>query len=131
MSRPLEALGLIARDLQPAVRAAMTDFDVRLDISDVTDLVVARIESGCPPLLLIDTELLGCPVDLCRFARSLRPDVIVLGLAYFWSEREGALRTCADAVLHKPPRRADWQATLTRCGIPLLVPSAPESARVA
>ena len=131
MSRPLEALGLIARDLQPAVRAAITGFNVRLESWDVTDLVVARIESGCPPLLLIDTELLGCPVDLCRFARSLRPDVIVFGLAYFWSEREGALRTCADAVLHKPPRRANWQSTLTRCGIPLLVPSAPESARVA
>jgi len=129
--RPVEALGLIAHDLQPAVRAAMAGFNVRLELSDATDVVVARIESGCPPLLLIDTELLGCPVDLCRFARSLRPDVIVLGLAHFWSEREEALRACADAVLHKPPRRANWQATLTRLGIPLLVPSAPESARIA
>ena len=128
---PLEALGLVAVDLQPSVRCVMASFNVRLELSDATDVVVTRIETSCPDILLVDTELVGCPADLCRFARSLRPDVIVLGLAYFWSEREEALRACADAVLHKPPRRADWQATLTRLGVPPLILPTPERARVA
>lgn len=117
--RPAEALGLIAADLQPAVREAIAGFRVRLEMSDATDLVVARIESGCPPFLLIDTELLGCPVDLCCFARSLRPDVKVFAVVYFWSEREEALRECADGLLHKPPRRPEWEGVLARLGVPV------------
>ena len=131
MSRPVEALGLIAHDLQPVVRAALTGFNVRLELSDATDVVVARIETSCPRILLIDTDLLGRPADLCRFARSLRPDVTFVGLAYFWSEREEAVRACADAVLHKPPRRPEWWPTLTRLGVPLLILPAPETTRVA
>ena len=128
---PLEALGLVAVDLQPSVRDAMAGFNVRLELSDATDVVVTRIETSCPGILLIDTDLLGCPADLCRFARSLRSDVKVITLAYFWSDREEALRACADAVLHKPPRRADWQAPLTRLGVPPLILPTPERARVA
>jgi len=106
-------------DLQPAVRDALIGFHLRLDMSDAIDLVVARIESSCPPFLLIDTELLGCPVDLCRFARSLRPDVKVFAVVYFWSEREEALRECADGLLHKPPRRREWEGVLRQLGVPL------------
>lgn len=118
--RPAEALGLIAADFQPAVRDALIGFHLRLDMSDAIGLVVARIESSCPPFLLIDTELLGCPVDLCCFARSLRPDVKVFAVVYFWSEREEALRECADAILHKPPRRREWEGALRKLGVPLL-----------
>lgn len=125
--RPAEALGLIATDLQPAVREALARFQVRLEMSDAIDLVVARIESGCPPFLLIDTELLGCPVDLCCFARSLRPDVKVFAVVYFWSEREEALCECADGLLHKPPRRREWERELQRFGVPA-VASAPYAA---
>ena len=128
---PLDALGLVAVDLQPSVRDVMAGFNVRLELSDATDVVVTRIETSCPRILLIDTDLLGCPVDLCRFARSLRPDVKVIALAYFWSEREEALRACADAVLHKPPRRREWRATVTRLGVPSLILPPPEGARVA
>ena len=128
---PLEALGLVAVDLQPSVRGVMAGFNVRLELSDATDVVVTRIETSCPRILLIDTDLLGCPADLCRFARSLRSDVKVIALAYFWSEREEALRACADAVLHKPPRRREWQATVTQLGVPSLIRPAPDSARVA
>lgn len=125
--RPAEALGLIAAELQPAVREAMAGFRVRLEMSGAADLVVARIETSCPPFLLIDTELLGCPVDLCCFARSLRPDVKVFAVVCFWSEREEALRECADGLLHKPPRRREWEGALRRLGVPLLA-SAPRAA---
>jgi hypothetical protein len=116
--RPAEALGLVAAELQPAVREAMAGFRVRLEMSAAVDLAVARIESSCPPFLLIDTELLGCPADLCCFARSLRPGVKVFAVVYFWSEREDALRECADALLHKPPRRREWEGVLQRFGVP-------------
>jgi DNA-binding response OmpR family regulator len=112
------------------VRDVMAGFQVRLELSDATD-VVTRIETSCPRILLTDTDLLGCPADLCRFARSLRSDMNVIALAYLWSEREEALRACADAVLHKPPRRREWQVTLTRLGVPPLILPAPETARVA
>ena len=109
----------------------MAGFNVRLELSDATDVVVARIETSCPRILLIDTDLLGRPADLCWFARSLRPDLTFVGMAYFWSEREEALRACADAVLHKPPRRREWQVTLTRLGVPPLTLPTPERTRVA
>lgn len=125
--RPAEALGLIAAELQSAVREAMAGFRVGLEMLAATDLVVARIESNCPPFLLIDTELLGCPVDLCRFARSLRPDVKVFAVVYFWSDREEGLHACADAILHKPPRRRQWEGVLQRLGVPA-VASAPHAA---
>jgi DNA-binding response OmpR family regulator len=126
-SRALQALGLIQCDLQPQVRLAMREFNVRLDMSESTALVVTRVETRCPDLLLIDTDLLGCPGDLCRFARSLRPDVKVLALACYWSDREEGLRGCADALLHKPPRQPEWEGVLQQLGVPA-VASAPHAA---
>lgn len=41
----------------------------------------------------------------------------MITLVCFWSEREGSLRACADAVLHKPPRQAHWEAVLDRLGV--------------
>jgi hypothetical protein len=96
-------------------------------MSDAAGLVVARIESSCPPFVLVDTELLGCPADLCCFARSLRPDVKVFAVVNFWSEREDALHKCVDALLHKPPRRREWEVVLRRFGVPALA-SEPHAA---
>lgn len=114
---PLEAIGLILPALHPEVRRAIAGLHVELALSDTTELVAARLESACPALLLIDTDLLGCPVDLCTFARSLRPDIKVFALVNHWSEREEDLRSCADAILHKPPRRDEWKAVLGRFGV--------------
>lgn len=115
---PIEAVGLIPAALHPEVRRAIAGLHVHLDLSGATELVVARIESDCPAILLVDADLLGCPEDVCRFARSLRPDVRVFGLAYYWSEREEALLMCADAILHKPARNAEWKTVLRRFGVP-------------
>ena len=115
--RPLEAIGLMPPALHLEVRRAIAGLHVQLELSDTAELVVARLEGDCPDIVLIDTDLLGCPSDLCRFARSLRPDVKVMGLAYYWSEREEALRLCADAILHKPARDAEWKAVLRRFGV--------------
>lgn len=114
---PLEAVGLVLPALHPEVRRALAGLHVHLELSATAELVVARLESDCPQLLLVDTDLLGCPADLCTFARSLRPDVKVFGLAYYWSEHEDTLRACADALLHKPARDAEWRAVLRRFGV--------------
>lgn len=114
---PLAAIGLMPLALHPDVRRAIAGLHVRLELSETADLVAARLESACPELLLIDTDMLGCPADLCRFARSLRPAVKVFGLAYYWSEREEALHACVDAILHKPARGSEWKPTLRRFGV--------------
>jgi DNA-binding response OmpR family regulator len=116
-SAPLVAIGLIPQALHQEVRRALAGLHVQLDLAATADLVVARLESDCPDLLLIDTDLVGCPADLCAFAHSLRPDVKVFGLVNQWSEREESLRSCADAVLHKPPRSAEWRPVLRRFGV--------------
>jgi hypothetical protein len=73
------------------------------------DLLTAQVESACPQVLIIDTDLIAVPGDLRRFARSLRPDVQVVALVNHWSEREERLKDAVDAVLHKPPRRDEWE----------------------
>lgn len=107
-------LGLVPLDLHADVARIVAGMPVRLTLLESVDLVVAQVESDRPDILLIDTDLLGCPSELCCFARSLRPDVRVFGLAYYWSEREEALHACVDAILHKPVRDTEWKRVLSR-----------------
>ena len=115
----LSALALVPAGLEPEVRAASGEFALRLECCTALDVFVARLETYCPELLLIDADLVGgCPADLCRFARSLRSDVKILALAWCWSDRDEGLRGCADGVLRKPPRRTTWSAVLEGMGLP-------------
>ena len=116
--RPVEALGLVPVALHRSIERVAFPFNLKLEWETATDLFVARIESACPDLLIVDTDILGCLSDLCSFARSLRPGVKVFGLTCYWSERDEALLDCADAVLHKPPRQAQWEAVFAAAGIP-------------
>lgn len=113
----IEGVGLVAGGLYAALSRALNGLPVRLELSASADLLVARIESACPPLIVVDGDLLGCPAQLCSFARSLRPDVTVLGLTYYWSDREEAFRGCVDGLLHKPPREIEWRATFERLAL--------------
>lgn len=113
----LEALGLVPIAQQSEVERATRGFGLKLELLAVEDLAIARIESGCPDVLLIDADLVACPGQLCRFARSLRPDVAVFLLTWYWSERDDVLWRCADAILHKPPRYAEWEFVFRRCGV--------------
>jgi hypothetical protein len=110
-------LGLAPVALHQAVQRVAAPFGLRLQWETARELFVARIESGCPSLLIVDTDLMGCLSELCSFARSVRPDVRVLGLTCYWSERDEALAACADAVLHKPLRQAQWEAVFARLGL--------------
>jgi hypothetical protein len=110
----IDGVGLVAAGLHQSVSRALSRLSLRLELSESADIVIARIESACPALILVDGDLLGRPADLCSFARSLRSDVTILGLTYYWSEREEAFRGCVDALLHKPPRESEWRATFER-----------------
>ncbi len=115
--RPTVALGLAPLTLHRAIERVAAPFSLRLEWETAIDRFVTRIETACPEFLIVDTDLLGCLSDLCSFARSLRPDVRIFGLTWYWSERDDALAGCADALLHKPLRRAQWESVFDRAGI--------------
>lgn len=73
------------------------------------DLLSARVETACPEIIIIDTEVLALPGDLCHMARSMRHDVVIIALVSHWSEREERLKAVVDATLHRPPRRDEWE----------------------
>ncbi len=110
--RPPEALALVPEGLQPEVLRACHRLQLKVECLAAVDAFVSRVEAACPAVLFVDTDLLGWPLDLCKFARSLRRDVKVIGVTWHWSERDEALAACVDAVLHKPPRRSEWEAAL-------------------
>jgi hypothetical protein len=113
----IEALGLASPAVQLDIERAIAGFHLKLAWESGVELFAARVERACPELLLIDTDVLGCAADLCRVARSLRPDVKVFGISCYWSDRDEALVTCVDTILHKPARRAQWEAAFDRMGL--------------
>jgi hypothetical protein len=96
---------LARAEIEPLLASLCVDITFVMRI----ELLSARVESGCPEILIIDTDLLGLPDELCRMARSLRPDVVTVALVNHWSDREQRLKGVVDAVLHKPARREEWQ----------------------
>jgi hypothetical protein len=113
---PAELVGLVPVRLHPDLRRATAGLRLNLQLLDDVGLVVARIGICRPQIVLVDTDMLGCPKGLCRLARSLRPDVRFVALSCFWSEREEALRACADAIVHKPIRDREWRQLFGRLG---------------
>jgi DNA-binding response OmpR family regulator len=99
-----------ARELQLAARDV--GFAVCV-IEDVREMVV-RIEADCPRVVVVDSDWAGDAEVILRFARSLRADVFLVGVTYFWSDRDEILQPLADAVLHKPLRRSECTRVL-RC----------------
>jgi hypothetical protein len=111
--RPLvRAAGLVAVPVQPLVLEAVAPFRLQIELFERLETLITSIETTCPGLLLIDTDLASNFEDLQAFARSLRPDVRIVALSCYWSDREESLRAWADAVLHKPPRPSEWASVL-------------------
>ncbi len=65
----------------------------------------------------------GGPLDLCRLIHSLRADAKVVGLSCYWCDRDETLRECLDAILHRPPRVAEWKTTLRKLGFSEVQPA--------
>jgi hypothetical protein len=91
---------------------------IRFQLYESFGPFMAHIESGCPAWILVDSDVLGDLSDLCKLARSIRPDVAVIGLTTCWSDHDAVLWGCVDAVLHKPPREEAWRSVFSRFGLP-------------
>lgn len=78
----------------------------------MSGLLIARIESACPQILILDLDLSPRPDELARLARSLRPEVRIVSAQWHWADRDAP--TFADAVVHKPPRRDEWFPVIAR-----------------
>lgn len=107
-SAGVRAVALVTDRAREDIRHLLPSFCAEILFEVRVDVFVARVESSCPEILIIDTDLLALPGDLCRIARSLRPDVVTVALVNHWSEREERLPGVVDVVLHKPPRREEW-----------------------
>lgn len=110
-------LGLIDRNLQPRVARVASRFNVSLEMFESPANFVTVVESSWPDLMLIDSDIMGNPCEVCHVVRTRNPLVKVLIVAYFWSEREEALRCCADVILHRPVRNPEWSRAFDMCGI--------------
>jgi hypothetical protein len=118
------ALGLMPASFESDLRRLTRELGLRLEFSSATEIAIARIEASCPELGLVDCDLLGKVEDLFQFARSLRPDVWLIGVTCYWSERDESLRPFANAVIHKPPRGDEWRRAVVASGLPTLQPDA-------
>lgn len=116
-------LAFVPLGLRGTVARAVEQFPLQLAFVSSASKLATRIEGGCPEIVFFDTDLLGCPIDLCRLVRSLRNDAKVIGLSGYWSDRDEALRKCLDAILHKPPRIAEWEMILKRLGFAAVQPA--------
>jgi DNA-binding response OmpR family regulator len=121
--RLLRVAALVPAPLAASVQRAMAGFHVRLEFSRDLRLFVNLIESGPPDVIVVDADLADSRGDLIRFARSLKPAIRVVGVLYYWSDREPGLREQADALVHKPPRIEEWHASLRRLALPERLPT--------
>lgn len=108
----LTAAVLACAALERDIRRSLQGLNVKLEFMPASGLLIARIESDCPQIVILDLDISPQPDDLARFARSLRPDVRIVSAQWYWADREAPV--FADAVVHKPPRRDEWFPAIAR-----------------
>jgi hypothetical protein len=101
--------------LEHEIERAIQGLNLTLEFTPLSGQLMARIESACPDIVILDLDITPRPDDLARFARSLRPDVRIVSVEWYWSERD--LAAFADAVVHKPARRDEWFPALARLAL--------------
>lgn len=97
-----------ARELQLAAR----DLGLAAYVIENVREMVVRIEADCPRVVVVDSDWARDAEVILRFARSLRADTFLIGVTYFWSDRDEILQPLADIVLHKPLRRSECTRVL-------------------
>jgi DNA-binding response OmpR family regulator len=111
------ALGLLGHDIQRSVASVAAVFDLQLSMDEQSQEFRESLERRSPDIVLIDSDVMTNPCDVCELARSRNPMVKILIAACFWSEREEALQCCADVVVHKPVRQAEWNHAFVMLGV--------------
>ena len=109
---PLTAAVLAGAVFEGEIRRALQGLNVTLECTGLSGVLLARIESACPEIVIVDLDITPRPNELAIFARSLRPDVCIVSAQWYWSDHEPP--TFADAVVHKPARRDEWFPALAR-----------------
>ncbi len=112
------ALGLVGHDLQRSIESVAAGFDIRLSMGEQSREFRESLERGSPDIVLIDSDVMTNPCEVCELVRSRNPFVKILIAACFWSEREQALQCCADVLVHKPVREAEWNHAFIALGVP-------------
>lgn len=70
---PAALVGLVPVRLHPEVMHVTAGLRLNLELLDDVGLLVARIGTRCPEIVLVDTDVLGWPKGLCRLrARCVR-----------------------------------------------------------
>jgi DNA-binding response OmpR family regulator len=110
-------LGFVPPALDSDVRRIFRALALDVHLANSTADFATRVISYAPHLLLVDMDAPGIHADLVRTARALCSGVPVVEIVYCWSEREMHAHSLADALVHKPPRTAEWHAQLRRLGI--------------
>jgi hypothetical protein len=111
------ALACVAFGLRRQVARALAPFPLDLRLVGSLEELTSDLGVCSPDLLLIDTDLVGCPDEVCRLAHRLDPATTVLGISCYWSERDVMLRDCLDGILHKPLRSSEWNNVLEGLGL--------------
>ena len=114
----LTAAVLACAALERDIRRSLRGLNVKLEFVPASGLLIARIESDCPEIVILDLDISPLPGDLARFARSLRPDVRIISAQWYWADRDAPV--FADAVVHKPVRRDEWFPAIARMELSLL-----------
>lgn len=110
-------LGLVPSGLDSDVRRVFRELALDIHLTGNAGDFATRVISYAPHLLVVDMDAPGMHAELVGTARALRGGVPVLGVVYHWSERELYARSLVDALVHKPPRTAEWLAQLRHLGI--------------
>lgn len=114
---PCHALALAGQELVGALEAFASDFEMRLDVHEDDRAFLDAIARDGPDLVVVDSDIMGHPCDLSDLVRNHNPQASFIVVAWFWSDREEALRDCADAVVHKPIRGSEWRRAFADCGV--------------
>jgi DNA-binding response OmpR family regulator len=112
------ALGLVGHDLQGGVESVAAAYDIRLDMHDQPQAFLENVGRCSPDLVLIDSDIINNPCEVCDLLKSRMPLTKVLIVTFFWSEREQALQCCADIIVHRPFRTREWRRAFVSCGLP-------------
>ena len=125
------ALAFVAFGLRRQVAVAVAPFALKPRFAGSLDELTVNLEACSPDLLLIDTDLVGYPDEVCRLAHRLDPATKVVGISCYWSERDALLRTCRlDGILHKPLRSTEWNTALEGLGLEsVAIPAVQSSIR--
>lgn len=116
-------LALVTPSFDADVRRILGDLALEADVAGDADEFVRRLFSVRASLALVDIDAPGVHRELLRATKAAARGLVVVGMAYYWSDGEAWARGETDGLVHKPPRAGEWSAQFRRLGV-ILPPAA-------